>query len=110
MIKEEPRRIALAITGASGVQYAFRLLECLLQAGVRVHLMISKPGQVVVGMDTDWTSLFTQEIPGRSGSLGRLWTRPLDGASGQWLGCTGGDGGMSLYHGYACCNGSGQLQ
>ncbi|MGB0867100.1 MAG: flavin prenyltransferase UbiX [Granulosicoccaceae bacterium] len=54
-MKEEPRRIALAITGASGVQYAFRLLECLLQAGVRVHLMISKPGQVVVGMDTDWT-------------------------------------------------------
>ena len=55
MKQEEPRRIALAITGASGVQYAFRLLECLLQAGVRVHLMISKPGQVVVGMDTDWT-------------------------------------------------------
>lgn len=55
MKHEEPRRIALAITGASGVQYAFRLLECLLQAGVRVHLMISKPGQVVVGMDTDWT-------------------------------------------------------
>lgn len=59
----EPRRIALAITGASGVQYAFRLLECLLLAGVRVHLMISKPGQVVVGMDTDWT------LPGRPADI-----------------------------------------
>ncbi len=55
--------MALAITGASGVQYAFRLLECLLQAGVRVHLMISKPGQVVVGMDTDWT------LPGRPADI-----------------------------------------
>lgn len=63
MNQEEPRRIALAITGASGVQYAFRLLECLLQAGVRVHLMISKPGQVVVGMDTDWT------LPGRASDI-----------------------------------------
>lgn len=63
MNTEEPRRIALAITGASGVQYAFRLLECLLQAGIRVHLMISKPGLVVVGMDTDWT------LPGRPSDI-----------------------------------------
>jgi len=60
---EEPRRIALGITGASGVQYSFRLLECLLNAGIRVHLMISKPGVVVVGMDTDWS------LPGRPSDI-----------------------------------------
>lgn len=45
--------IALAMTGASGVQYGLRLLECLLDAGCRVTLMISKPAQIVIGMETD---------------------------------------------------------
>ena len=49
----ERRRIALAVTGASGVQYSFRLLQCLLAADIRVHLMVSKPAQIVIGMDTD---------------------------------------------------------
>jgi flavin prenyltransferase len=45
--------VALAMTGASGAQYGLRLLECLLGAGCRVTLMISKPAQVVIGMETD---------------------------------------------------------
>ena len=45
--------VALAMTGASGAQYGLRLLECLLGADCRVSLMISKPAQVVIGMETD---------------------------------------------------------
>jgi 4-hydroxy-3-polyprenylbenzoate decarboxylase len=45
--------ISLAITGASGVQYGFRLLELLLQKKHRVYLMVSKAAQVVIGMETD---------------------------------------------------------
>jgi flavin prenyltransferase len=45
--------VALAMTGASGAQYGLRLLESLLDAGCRVTLMISKPAQVVIGMETD---------------------------------------------------------
>lgn len=45
--------IALALTGASGVQYGLRLLECLLRADQTVYLMLSKPAQVVIGMETD---------------------------------------------------------
>ncbi len=45
--------ICLAITGASGAPYATRLLECLLQAGERVALLLSEAGQVVLGMETD---------------------------------------------------------
>lgn len=45
--------VALAMTGASGAQYGLRLLECLLGAGCRVSLMVSKPAQVVIGMETD---------------------------------------------------------
>lgn len=45
--------ISLAITGASGVQYGFRLLEMLLQSNNTVYLMVSKAAQVVIGMETD---------------------------------------------------------
>jgi len=66
-MKRNPPRIALAITGASGVQYALRLLECLLESGCHVYLMISKPGQVVFGMDTDL------KLPGRTGEIQRFF-------------------------------------
>ena len=45
--------VSLAITGASGVQYGFRLLELLLQKNHTVYLMVSKAAQVVIGMETD---------------------------------------------------------
>ena len=51
--------ISLAITGASGVQYGFRLLEMLLQKKHTVYLMVSKAAQVVIGMETDI------KLPGR---------------------------------------------
>jgi 4-hydroxy-3-polyprenylbenzoate decarboxylase len=53
-MKSERRKIiSLAITGASGVQYGFRLLEMLLQKNHMVYLMVSKAAQVVIGMETD---------------------------------------------------------
>jgi len=66
-MKESQPRIALAVTGASGVQYALRLLECLLERGCHVYLMISKPGQIVVGMDTDL------KLPGRTADIQRFF-------------------------------------
>ena len=51
--REGKQIISLAITGASGVQYGFRLLEMLLQEKHTVYLMVSKAAQVVIGMETD---------------------------------------------------------
>ena len=48
---EQP--IAVAITGASGSAYALRLIECLIEAGERVDLMISQAGQIVLKMESD---------------------------------------------------------
>jgi 4-hydroxy-3-polyprenylbenzoate decarboxylase len=45
--------IAIAITGASGSAYALRLIECLIQSGQRLYLMISQAGQVVLRMESD---------------------------------------------------------
>ena len=53
MNNEKRKIISLAITGASGVQYGFRLLEILLQKNNTVYLMVSKAAQVVIGMETD---------------------------------------------------------
>lgn len=45
--------IAVALTGASGAQYGLRLLQCLVEAGHRVQVMVSTPAQLVVNMETD---------------------------------------------------------
>ena len=45
-----PRTVTVAITGASGVQYGLRLIECLIQSGLRVYLLVSQAGQVVLRM------------------------------------------------------------
>lgn len=50
---DQTQTIALAITGASGSVYGLRLLECLLQAGCRVYLMISRAAQVVIPLETE---------------------------------------------------------
>ncbi len=48
-----PKTVALAMTGASGAQYGLRLLDLLLQNKISVYLMMSKPGQIVINMETD---------------------------------------------------------
>lgn len=91
----ETPRIVLAITGASGVQYALRLLACTLRAGCHVYLLVSKPGQVVIGMDTglsvparpaDMKRFFDDHFgptPGRLEVLGMdQWTASIASGSG----------------------------
>ena len=65
-IDSRKHTIALGMTGASGAQYGFRLLQSLLAADHRVHLMISKAAQVVIGMETDIS------LPGRSGDIQKV--------------------------------------
>ncbi len=48
-----PATITLAMTGASGAPYSLRLLEQLLIAGCRVQFLCSRPGQIVMAMETD---------------------------------------------------------
>jgi 4-hydroxy-3-polyprenylbenzoate decarboxylase len=50
-----PRTITLAFTGASGLPYGLRLLECLLAADARVYLLYSPAAQVVARQELDLT-------------------------------------------------------
>lgn len=69
--------VALAITGASGAPYGLRLLQCLLEAGTQVYLMISQPGQIVIGMETDLP------LPARPAEMQRFFTELYGAAPGQ---------------------------
>ena len=53
MAQANREKITLAITGASGVQYALRLLQCLVAADKQVFVLISRAAQVVIHTETD---------------------------------------------------------
>jgi flavin prenyltransferase len=55
-----PKTICLAFTGASGMPYGVRLLECLLEAGCRVQLLYSQVAQVVAKQE------MALELPARA--------------------------------------------
>jgi 4-hydroxy-3-polyprenylbenzoate decarboxylase len=54
-----PKTICLAFTGASGMPYGLRLLECLLAAGCKVQLLYSQAAQIVAKQEMDF------ELPSR---------------------------------------------
>lgn len=47
------KHITLAISGASGAQYALRLLQCLVEADCRVHLLVSNAARIVINTETE---------------------------------------------------------
>lgn len=55
-----PKTICLAYTGASGMPYGVRLLECLLAAGCRVQLLYSQVAQIVARQE------MALELPARA--------------------------------------------
>ena len=69
--------ITLGMTGASGVQYGFRLLEQLIASDHRVYLMISKAAQVVIGMETDLS------LPGRTADIQKALTKHYNAGADQ---------------------------
>ena len=50
---EFEKTITVALTGASGMPYGLRLVECLIQAGARVYLLYSQAAHVVAKQEVD---------------------------------------------------------
>ena len=71
------KRITLAWTGASGMAYGLRLLECLLDAGCRVDLLVSQAGRVVARQELDLT------LPGDSAGLAAMLTERFGNGAGE---------------------------
>jgi len=72
-------RVTLAITGASGVQYGLRLLQCLVEQNQQVLLMISRAAQVVIATETDL------RLPGAPDAMQACLTEYCAAADGQIL-------------------------
>lgn len=69
--------IALALTGASGMPYGVRLLECLLGAGARVYLLYSQAAQIVARQEMDLA------LPGRAKDAEAFFAARFGAAPGQ---------------------------
>ena len=71
------KTVTLALTGASGMPYGIRLLECLLAAGVRVYLIYSQAAQVVARQEMDLT------LPARTAEAESLFSTRFKSNPGQ---------------------------
>ncbi|HVY06081.1 MAG TPA: flavin prenyltransferase UbiX [Burkholderiales bacterium] len=73
----KPETITLALTGASGMPYGIRLLECLLNAGVRVNLLYSQAAQIVARQEMDLS------LPARAKEAASMFSERFGAAPGQ---------------------------
>ncbi|WP_110655898.1 flavin prenyltransferase UbiX [Salinicola halimionae] len=89
--------VAVALTGASGVQYGLRLIECLVGAGHEVYVMVSKAAHRVIAVETEielpaQPDRLAQDLRVRFGAgegqircFGREdWMAPVASGSGNW--------------------------
>jgi 4-hydroxy-3-polyprenylbenzoate decarboxylase len=72
-----PRTVTLAFTGASGIGYGIRLLECLLGAGVRVYLLYSQVAHIVAKQELDLV------LPARPAEAERYFSGRFSASPGQ---------------------------
>ncbi|GGP27762.1 flavin prenyltransferase UbiX [Silvimonas amylolytica] len=49
------KTITVGLTGASGLPYGMRLIECLLAAGCRVHVLYTQAAQIVARQELGYT-------------------------------------------------------
>lgn len=69
--------VTLALTGASGMAYGLRLLECLLAADLDVHLLVSQAAHVVAKQELGIA------LPARASDLERQLVEGLGARDGQ---------------------------
>ncbi len=69
--------VTLALSGASGMAYGLRLLECLLAADVQVYLLVSQAAHIVAKQELGVT------LPARPGDLQKQLSEGLAARDGQ---------------------------
>ncbi|MFP4495779.1 MAG: flavin prenyltransferase UbiX, partial [Halochromatium sp.] len=71
------KTVAIALTGASGTGYGLRVLQGLIDAEVRVYLLISQAAQVVLRMESGL------QVPSRPKEAERFFSGSLGAQPGQ---------------------------
>ena len=72
-----PKVVTLIMTGASGAQYGLRLFQVLVEKGVQINLLLSRPGQLVINMETEL------KVPGRAKEAQEYFTQLYGAKQGQ---------------------------
>ena len=62
MIEPSPKKLIVAITGASGTVYGIRLLEALSSSGVETHLIMSDSAKITMAMETSFTPSYVESL------------------------------------------------
>ncbi|MDF0606110.1 UbiX family flavin prenyltransferase [Neisseriaceae bacterium TC5R-5] len=70
--------VTVALTGASGLPYGLRLIDCLIQAGIRVWVLYSQAAQIVAKQEMNIT------LPSRPTEL-KTWLQQRTGAGENQL-------------------------
>lgn len=73
------KKVTLAMTGASGFVYGLRLLECLVQEGVTVYVLISQAAHAVAALEMDLN------IPSQTHKLQAFLNAKFSARDGQVL-------------------------
>ncbi len=63
--RKRSQRIVVGISGASGAPYARRLVECLVAAGVEVHLVVTPYGRRLLSDELDIKEVSAEALLGR---------------------------------------------
>lgn len=79
------KRIIIGISGASGIIYGVRLLECLKSAGIETHLVMSRAARLTCTVET---SLFPTDLEALASHCHKINDLNSPLASGSWL-CDG---------------------
>jgi 4-hydroxy-3-polyprenylbenzoate decarboxylase len=61
-VSGRPRRLIVAITGASGAVYGVRMVRMLAETDVETHLVVSKHAMLTLRTETDWTVRRLREL------------------------------------------------
>ena len=71
------KSVTLALSGASGMAYGLRLLECLLHAGLNVNLLVSQAAHIVAKQELGVS------LPARASDLEKQLNGTMDTQQGQ---------------------------
>ena len=72
-----PDRVTLAMTGATGAQYALRLLDCLVREAREGHFLLAKAAQLVLATETE------EVLPAKPQAMQQFLTEYTGAAAGQ---------------------------
>lgn len=66
VLTPKKNRIIIGISGASGIIYGIRLLECLKQSDIETHLIVSKAAQQTRAYETNLSAAALSELADKS--------------------------------------------